>query len=386
MAWVVVGIWGLLALVVCVVTLLSALPGRCWVLRVCDFPRMQMLGLGIACLVAAPFVASGAGEAADGAGIWVWIGAGVVLAATIRQAWWSIPLTFLASPEIRWSTSEQGPQKSNRSPGDPAEHIRDHSVRLITANVDYTNDDPAAAIRTLIEHRPHVLAMVETDERWEPLVEQYSDSFQWRVGDYRGLGFGMCLMSRLPILNSEIRCLVSEDRPSIWAEIGLPSGGRARLVVLHPPPPGLPRKRGSGRLSSKIRDVELAVVANRIAEEPDEAWIVAGDFNDVGWSHTTDSFKKTSRLRDPRIGRGMFSTFPSTWPIIRYPIDHVMLSTRFTVDRVRRLASIGSDHLPLLADIRDDQAPPLEKHDTLTYHSCSGETTSSKKTVEVTEG
>tara|TARA_R100000687_G_scaffold77331_1_gene69801 strand:+ start:19 stop:207 length:189 start_codon:yes stop_codon:yes gene_type:complete len=47
----------------------------------------------------------------------------------------------------------------------------------------------------------------------------------------------------------------------------------------------------------------------------------------------------------------MFSTFPASLPLLRYPIDHVLVSNAFRLVGLQRLEDIGSDHLPLLADL-----------------------------------
>ena len=40
--------------------------------------------------------------------------------------------------------------------------------------------------------------------------------------------------------------------------------------------------------------------------------------------------------------------------MLRYPIDHVLVTRALPVARLERLEDIGSDHLPLLADLQVD--------------------------------
>jgi endonuclease/exonuclease/phosphatase (EEP) superfamily protein YafD len=86
------------------------------------------------------------------------------------------------------------------------------------------------------------------------------------------------------------------------------------------------------------------LVARAVAEDQGAAWIVAGDFNDVAWSHTTRLFKRLSGLHDPRIGRGLLNTYHARRPLLRYPLDHTFMSAGFAVHELRRVRAPGSDH------------------------------------------
>jgi endonuclease/exonuclease/phosphatase (EEP) superfamily protein YafD len=111
------------------------------------------------------------------------------------------------------------------------------------------------------------------------------------------------------------------------------------------------------------RDAELLLVGKRVhgAALP---VIVCGDLNDVAWSRTTRLFQKTSRLLDPRKGRGLFSTFHARTPGFRFPLDHIFHSDDLRLVEMRRLPYVGSDHFPVYAALsyepaaRDEQEAP----------------------------
>lgn len=92
--------------------------------------------------------------------------------------------------------------------------------------------------------------------------------------------------------------------------------------------------------------------------------IVFGDLNDVAWSHTTELFRKTSELLDPRRGRGFYSTFSAHHWYIRYPLDYIFCSKEFSLISMQRLPKNGSDHfatlthLALRPDLTKEQNPP----------------------------
>jgi len=170
--------------------------------------------------------------------------------------------------------------------------------------------------------------------------------------------YGMLLYSRLPLIGGRVEFLVQEDVPSMHARVELRSGDQVELHFLHPRPPA----PGENDESTE-RDAELLIVGKGIGESR-EPVIVAGDLNDVAWSHTTRLFQKISGLLDPRRGRGSFNTFHAKYPWLRFPLDHVFHSAHFKLVRLERQPYFGSDHFPILAvlsfepEARHDQEVP----------------------------
>jgi hypothetical protein len=76
-----------------------------------------------------------------------------------------------------------------------------------------------------------------------------------------------------------------------------------------------------------------------------------GDFNDVAWSRTSQMFKRIGGYLDPRIGRGLYATFPANLPFLRWPLDHLFMSPDFTLVDMKVLENVGSDHLPVIAKV-----------------------------------
>jgi endonuclease/exonuclease/phosphatase (EEP) superfamily protein YafD len=92
-----------------------------------------------------------------------------------------------------------------------------------------------------------------------------------------------------------------------------------------------------------------------------EPIIVAGDFNDVAWSHTTRLFQRLSGLLDPRVGRGLYNTFHADHPLLRFPLDHLFHSNHFTLGSFRRLRHIGSDHFPIYVELNLNSEGPARQ-------------------------
>ena len=92
--------------------------------------------------------------------------------------------------------------------------------------------------------------------------------------------------------------------------------------------------------------------------------LVLGDFNDVAWSNTSELFKSTARLLDPRIGRGSYATFPSNMIWLAWPLDHVFVSEHFLLKDMRVLRDVGSDHRAIVIDLCLDRNRARALNDT----------------------
>jgi endonuclease/exonuclease/phosphatase (EEP) superfamily protein YafD len=74
-----------------------------------------------------------------------------------------------------------------------------------------------------------------------------------------------------------------------------------------------------------------------------------GDFNSASWSSVQQAFRAATGLDN----RGHYlPSWPSwTWPVLRLPIDQVFARGGARVTEMRLGPSVGSDHLPIEAEI-----------------------------------
>lgn len=311
----------LLAVVLAAASVVPLLREEAWWIRVFDFPRAQIFALGLIVVILTFAYAD----------IHSWQGVAALCAAAaavLIQAVNIFPYTPFAPKEVL--------------PADAAAADSDCSLSLLVANVLMDNRRAERLRRMIAERAPDIVLLLEPDAWWETQLRALKDDgYVHTLEEPRDNKYGMLLYSRLPLLDPEIRYLLKDGVPSMHAQIRLPSGRELRFSAVHPEPPA-----PSEADTSLPRDAELLMVGREVREE-DVPTVVAGDLNDVAWSHTTRLFQKTSRLLDPRKGRGMFNTFHAKLPLLRWPLDHVFHSDHFLLADMQRLPAFGSDHFPV---------------------------------------
>ncbi|MDW7748519.1 endonuclease/exonuclease/phosphatase family protein [Halomonas sp.] len=308
------------AIVLLAATLVARSPLTWWWIRACEFPRLQLAALAavtaLLSLLATP--------------PWSWVALGASLITLALQIARILPWTPLWPVQVQRTE----PGQENRC------------LTLLIANVLTPNRNAETLTRLIHEHRPDLVLTLESDAWWQTqldtaLNEEWPHAVRVPLDNL----YGMHLYARRPLVDPEVQWLIQDDIPSIHTGVTLPSGEVVRLHAVHPRPPAPNESE-----ESLWRDAELLLVGKAIHEDPVPT-LVAGDLNDVAWSRTTRLFCRVSGMLDPRRGRGMFSTFHASYPLLRWPLDHVFVSEHFTLKAMRRLPHIGSDHFPMLATL-----------------------------------
>ncbi|MDM7924192.1 MAG: endonuclease/exonuclease/phosphatase family protein [Pyrinomonadaceae bacterium] len=303
----------------------TALPlfrSEVWWVRIFDFPRLQVLFLGVVSLVL--FFLSAAAESFGEA-----LFSAALLLAIGHQAYMMFPYTRLAGKQVEDSVSI-----------DPS-----RTIRILFANVLMTNRDAARIKRIIRKAAPDVLLLVETDQWWREQMDELMCDFPHPVQHPKDNTYGMLLYSKLELVDAVVKFLVHNDVPSIHGKLRLESGDEVEFRCLHPRPP-VPNEEPS----SGPRDAEILVVGKENRED-DNPFIVFGDLNDVAWSRTNYLFQNVSGLLDPRVGRGFYHTFHARIPFLRFPLDHYFHSNHFRLVAFERLEYFGSDHFPVLIEL-----------------------------------
>ena len=79
--------------------------------------------------------------------------------------------------------------------------------------------------------------------------------------------------------------------------------------------------------------------------------LIAGDLNDVVWSHVDALTGTQNLLYDVRVGRGFYNSYNAENIFMRWPLDHVFVTKEFRLKKLERLSKIGSDHFPIYVEL-----------------------------------
>jgi endonuclease/exonuclease/phosphatase (EEP) superfamily protein YafD len=300
-------------------TVLPFLKSAKWWIRVFDYPRAQIASAIVVVLLLYAFVLPG--------GKLAYLLIVALLLALCAQLVQIFPYTPLARP--------QTPKSRMAAP--------ERRLRIMLANVLMHNREADRLLALVGKVEPDLLLAVETDDWWDRQLAGLEPAYPHAMRCPLPNTYGMHLFSKLELRNAELRFLVEPDVPSVLTEVHLRSGDWIAFWGVHPRPPRPAQ-------DTEERDAELLIVGREARQSPLPA-VVAGDLNDVAWSHTTRLFQRLSGLLDPRVGRGLYATFPARFPCLRWPLDHLFHGASFTLWDLARLEGFGSDHLPILVEL-----------------------------------
>ena len=335
----------LLAGLIAFVTVWGWLPLDHWWVRGVDFPRIQIMVLGIIA-----WIGMLAFWSEWQMGQWLLFAAlNITLAFQLRMV---LPYTKLWKKEV---------QNAKKMPEGEA-----YQLKIMVSNVLTPNDATHKLINLIKQKQPDILITLESDEKWQDALNEIESDYPYTVKVPLDNLYGMHLYSKLELIDPTVKYLMIDDIPSIHTQLRLENGRVIWLYCLHPMPPS-PTEADK----STTRDAELLMVGKHIKEH-DQTAILAGDLNDVAWSKTTRRFQRISGLLDPRVGRHFINTFHVNYPFLRWALDHLFHSACFTVVDIERLPSIGSDHFPVLTTLQyepeeaskqEQNAPAVQSED-----------------------
>ncbi|WP_108482831.1 endonuclease/exonuclease/phosphatase family protein [Oceaniglobus ichthyenteri] len=313
-------LWAL-TLFVAITTALPLTNSVRWWIRMWDFPRLHLAALALfIILLAVPFSIA--------------FKPVLILIALISAAYQIFrifPYMPLARPEVK--VVETSPETL--------------TVSLLAANVLMENARHGDLIALIEREDPDVVFLMETDRVWHDALlaglERYS-TIKTHLSDNH---YGLIFATRLKAREVDLKWPSDDDTPALKAILADSEGREFNFIGLHPRPP-VP----GNDTATRDRQIKNAALMTSSADRPT---ICMGDFNDAAWSWTTRRFKKYGNFLEPRVGRGLISSFHAQYSFIRLPIDQLFVTKDVGLVAFERLEEFGSDHFPIIATVTFDQ-------------------------------
>jgi len=215
-------------------------------------------------------------------------------------------------------------------------------LTVVTANVQFSNGDHRAFLEWLAAHPADLVVVQEVTAAWAAeLARQPGYPHQKLL--VREDAYGIGVLSRWPLDAVTQADLAGDGLPALVGR--LDAGGYSlQFLALHthwPVTPGLAR----------ARDDSLAEAA-RLIRGRDLPAVALGDLNLTPYSPVFAQFLHQSGLHDAMDGRQWRPTWQAGfWPLA-LPIDYVLVSPEICVERAAVGPPVGSDHRPVMAQLR----------------------------------
>jgi endonuclease/exonuclease/phosphatase (EEP) superfamily protein YafD len=226
--------------------------------------------------------------------------------------------------------------------GPPAAACAGSEFTVITANVQYANEDRRLFLDWLAAHPADLLVIQEVTAAWAGDLASLKD-YSYRVLLAREDPYGIGVLSRWPLDAVEPEDFAADGLPSLAGRVRV-AGRSLRFLAMHTRWPILP-----GLARARDRSLDSAASLLKAGDGPA---VTLGDLNVTPFSPAYSNFLRETGLVDA-VGstRWQPTWMAGFWPL-SLRIDHVFVSPGLCVEAAAVGTAIGSDHRPVLVRLR----------------------------------
>lgn len=218
---------------------------------------------------------------------------------------------------------------------------REETFRLVSFNVWFRNRDMARVAEYIESSNADAVVLLELTKRQAealvPLLPTYPHH-QMETGL-----MGAAVFTKWPVLSSDSVPLSPSG--SVTASRVMLDWRGTPVNVL-----GVHLMWPMGSNNSRYRNQELNTLVE-FSKAQRGPLLIAGDFNLTPWSEYFSDALEQSGLHDAAVGFGLARSWPSQFAPVGIRIDHCLLSRHWSARSTVIGPDLGSDHLPLVADV-----------------------------------
>ena len=294
-------------------------------LKMVDFPRIQFFIASILTFFTLCLIVKK----------WKWYDSFIAIGLAIGlvvNGFYLINYTPIVSVEVPWANDETEDEDT---------------FSLLVTNVKMSNKNAQPLLDIVNKKEPDLILAMEVNQWWGEKLSELDKKYPYPKQVLNEVAYGMTLYSKFPLENIKVNYLNNEDVPSIISIITLTNGKTFKFYSVHPVPPtyfkDLPDNEGEQERALKK--------LGKMIEKSEHPVLVAGDLNDVVWSHVDKLTGTKDILLDVRVGRGFYNSYNAENFIMKWPLDHIFVSEEFELKTLARLDDIDSDHYPIYAEL-----------------------------------
>ena len=217
-------------------------------------------------------------------------------------------------------------------------------LKVLSYNVLWSNKKYNKAIALVNQEQPDIAIFQEAVPDWHQGLKPLQSNYPYHL---RADKLEIEVYSKLPLPQPEIK-LYGTYRGLVI--IGLQTEDRKfKFIATHAYP-----QLYFGDEGWQIRNQHLEVGIGEYIADLKQPVIVMGDLNVSMWSPFYHSMIKRSGLHNARQGFGILptqSTLAPQFAALAAPIDHCLVSSEIQVKNFKLGQAIGSDHLPIVAEL-----------------------------------
>lgn len=214
-------------------------------------------------------------------------------------------------------------------------------IKIGLFNVFTKNKSYNKLMDLINKNNPDIVILQETDDNWLNNIKEIKKKYPYYFEYTRDDNFGISIYSKFELISPEIEFWSDYDVPVLKTSIKLPKQ-IINLYCVHTLPP-------INNNYYKIRNQML----NKISALSNTNTIVAGDFNTTIYSKSYKKFIKSSNFRNCQL---LSKKISGSWNakyflFLRIPLEQILISNNFRVNKLYYEKSFDSDHLPLFVNL-----------------------------------
>lgn len=219
------------------------------------------------------------------------------------------------------------------------------TLKLLSSNLNFSNQRTDLVAQLINDEQPDVVVLSEFTYTHQHQLHGLLTSFRHHWLQPRSDGFGIALLSNIPISKHSVIQLANVQTPQIEVDL-LWSGKTIRLLGLHLLSPEIPA-------GARGRNLQIKALIKRLNSATSIPQILLGDFNITPWSpYYADLLDSTGLLNT-----AAFASWPSVLGPLGIPIDHCLHTPELITDSKRRGPNVHSDHYPLIVELAWNSFP-----------------------------